>query len=175
MWSPSTQPREVRTAAWERLVQGRSGLGRLLRTGWLEKPCRDACVHVPLVLCISKFPASAFCSFSDSPPRQGSCPEQQVPVSLFLLVRDGFPPQFASGSICALDLTQAGFAEVSLSAVILPAEAPPPKKKNTYPFSVFFLRNGGTFSLGPVRSVETLRSLLTVTWASSTLLFTHHS
>lgn len=172
MWSPSTQPREVRAAAWERLVQGRSGLGRLLRTGWLEKPCRDACVHVPLVLCISKFPASAFCSFSDSPGQlsRAAGPSLPLPVG----------PGWVSPAVCIrLDLClglDTGWVCRSITFCSHPASRrPPPKKKNTYPFSVFFLRNGGTFSLGPVRSVETLRSLLTVMWASSTLLFTHHS
>lgn len=86
---------------------------------------------------------------------------------LFLVIQDGFL-QFASGSICALDLTQAGSAEVPLSAVVLLAEGPP---DSTYLFSMFsLLRNVSTFRLASVRSVETLRSLLTVSWASYTLI-----
>lgn len=94
-------------------------------------------------------------------------PSSAAESILFLVIQDGFL-QFAFGSICALDLTQAGSAEVSLSAVILLAEGPP---DNTYLFSMFsLLRNMSTFRLGSVRSVETLRSLLIVTWGSYTLI-----
>lgn len=57
---------------------------------------------------------------------------------------------------------------VCRGVTFLLAEGPP---DNAYLFSVFsLLRSVSTFRLGSVRSVEMLRSPLTVTWASYTLI-----
>lgn len=86
MRAPSTQP--YRAMGGTRSGTGKTGTGKKWAVNTAEdraarKTLKGGRVYAPFMLCISGFPATAFCGCSGFPPCQGSCPMQQNPFSFW--------------------------------------------------------------------------------------------